>query len=191
MWRHCNVIPRPRQLFLMGLTHWGQAIHIYVSKLTIIGSDNNGLSPGRHQAIIWTNDGILLIGSLGTNFSEILIEMYTLPFKKMHSILSRPQCVKTTKTTEPRVVVATLWHHCDNYLVVMSWQLAEVWVSFWRNDDAIITPCVRCAYALFTSNDARLLLVIAISSPINRHRIETTMLSVPGESCQLPRYYVE
>ena len=39
---------------------------------TIIGSDN-GLSPGRHQAIIWTNDGILLIGTLGTNFSEILI----------------------------------------------------------------------------------------------------------------------
>ena len=28
--------------------------HLYVSKLTIIGS-NNGLSPGRRQAIIWTN----------------------------------------------------------------------------------------------------------------------------------------
>ena len=33
------------------------------SKLTITGSDN-GLSPGRRQAIIWTNDGILLIGPL-------------------------------------------------------------------------------------------------------------------------------
>ena len=46
------------------------------SKLTIIGSDN-GLSPGRRQAIIWTNAGtcILLIGPLGTNFSEILIEI--------------------------------------------------------------------------------------------------------------------
>ena len=31
---------------------------ICVGKLTIIGSDN-GLSPGRHQAIIWTNVGIL------------------------------------------------------------------------------------------------------------------------------------
>ena len=31
----------------------------HVSKLTIIGSDN-GLSPGRRQAIIWTNGGILL-----------------------------------------------------------------------------------------------------------------------------------
>ena len=38
------------------------------------GSDN-GLSPGWRQAIIWTNAGILLIGPLGTNFSEILIEI--------------------------------------------------------------------------------------------------------------------
>ena len=45
--------------------------HICVSKLTIIGSDN-GLSPGRRQAIIWTNAGILLIRTLGTIFREIL-----------------------------------------------------------------------------------------------------------------------
>ena len=63
------------------LTHWGRATHIYVGKLTIIGSDN-GLSPGRRQAIIWTNAGILLIGPLGTNFSEILIEIHAFSFKK-------------------------------------------------------------------------------------------------------------
>ena len=56
------------------LTHWGRVTHICVSDLTIIGSDN-GLSPGRHQAIIWTSAGILLIGPLGTNFSEILTEI--------------------------------------------------------------------------------------------------------------------
>ena len=33
----------------------------------------NGLSPFQHQAIIWTNAGILLVGPLGTNFSEFLI----------------------------------------------------------------------------------------------------------------------
>ena len=44
-----------------------------VSKLVIIGSDN-GLSPGRYQAIIRTNAGMLLIGPLGTNFSEIFIQ---------------------------------------------------------------------------------------------------------------------
>ena len=52
------------------LTHWGGVTHICVVKLTIIGSDN-GLSPGRRQAIIWTNAGILIIGPLETNFSEI------------------------------------------------------------------------------------------------------------------------
>ena len=57
------------------LNHWGRVTHICVSKLTIIGSDN-GLSPGRRQAIIWTNAGILLIRTLGTNFSEILGEIH-------------------------------------------------------------------------------------------------------------------
>ena len=42
------------------LIHLGQMTHICVSKLAIIGSDNV-LSPGRHQAIIWTNAGIYLI----------------------------------------------------------------------------------------------------------------------------------
>ena len=56
------------------LTHWGGVTHKCVSKLTIIGSDN-GLSPGRRQAIIWTNAGILWIRPLGTNFSEILNEI--------------------------------------------------------------------------------------------------------------------
>ena len=48
----------------------------------IIGSDN-GLSPVRRQAIIGTNAGILLIGPLGTNFSEILIGIQTFSFKKL------------------------------------------------------------------------------------------------------------
>ena len=65
-----------------GLTHWGRVTHICVSRLTITGSDN-GLSPGRRQAIIWTNVVVLLIGPLGTNFSENSIEILTFSFKKM------------------------------------------------------------------------------------------------------------
>ena len=61
--------------------------HIYVSKLTTIGSDN-GLSPGRRQAIIWTNDGILLIRNFRTHFSEIVSEIHTFSFKKMHFKMS-------------------------------------------------------------------------------------------------------
>ena len=70
--------------------------HIYVNELNIIGS-NNGLSPGRRQAIIWTSDGILLIGPLATNFSEILAEIITVSFKKMYlkvsSVKWRPFCL--------------------------------------------------------------------------------------------------
>ena len=64
------------------LTHWGRVTHICVNKLTIIGSDN-GLSLDRRQAIIRANAGLLLIGPLGTNFSEILSEIVTFSFKKM------------------------------------------------------------------------------------------------------------
>ena len=84
---------------------WGMGVHPrfinnssrpnVACKLFIIGSDN-GLSLGRRQTIIWTDDGILLIGPLGTNFNEILIEIYIFSFKKMHLKLSsrewRPFC---------------------------------------------------------------------------------------------------
>ena len=71
----------------LSLIHWGRVMHICLSKLTIIGSDN-GLSPCEHQAILWTNAGILLIGDLGINFSEILIEIYIFSLKKMHPKIS-------------------------------------------------------------------------------------------------------
>ena len=60
------------------LTHWVRVTHICVD-----GSDN-GLSPVRRQAIIWTIAGILLIGPSRTSFSEILIRIQTLSFKKLH-----------------------------------------------------------------------------------------------------------
>ena len=55
-----------RQVCLF-LTHWRWVAHIWVSTLTIIGFDN-GLWPGRCQAIIWTNAGILLIGPLAWKY---------------------------------------------------------------------------------------------------------------------------
>ena len=81
-------------------------MHIFVSKLSIIGSDN-GLLPDRHQAIIRNKVGILLIGPLGTNFNGIVIEIHTFFVQenalenvvwKMAAILSRPQCVKAVGT---------------------------------------------------------------------------------------------
>ena len=70
--------------------------HICVSDLTSIGSDN-GLSPGRRQAIIRTNAAILLIRPLGTNFSEFLVKIVIFSFKKMRLKVSsakrRPFCL--------------------------------------------------------------------------------------------------
>ena len=80
----------------VSLIQWGRVTHICVDELTIIGSDNS-LSPGRRQAITWTNVVILLIGSLGTNVSEIWSGIQTFSFKKMHLKMSsakwRPSCL--------------------------------------------------------------------------------------------------
>ena len=69
------------------LIHWGWVTHICDIKLTTIGSDY-GLSPGWRQAIIWTNAGILLIWTSGTNFGEILSEIHAFSLKKMHLKMS-------------------------------------------------------------------------------------------------------
>ena len=79
----CNIV----SLGHNQLTHWGWVTHICVGKLTIIGSDN-GLSPGRRQAIIWNNAGLFLIEPLGSNFSEISNGIQTFSFKKMHLNMS-------------------------------------------------------------------------------------------------------
>ena len=42
----------------------------------------------RRHAIIWTNAGILSIGHMETNFSEILIEIYIFSFKEIHLKMS-------------------------------------------------------------------------------------------------------
>ena len=92
---HLSLVSQ-RERNMRSLTHWGRVTHICVSRLTITGSDN-GLLPGQRQAIIWTNVGILLIGPLGTNFSENLIEILTFSFTKMRLIVSsakwRPFCL--------------------------------------------------------------------------------------------------
>ena len=94
-WQRCQ-LSLMYGLLTISLLHWGKVTHICVSKLTIIGSDN-GLSPGQRQAIIWTNAGILLIWPLGTNFSEISIDIQTFLFKKIHFKMSsgkwRPFCL--------------------------------------------------------------------------------------------------
>ena len=104
---------------LIVLSHWNRVTPICASKLSIIGSDN-GLPPGRRQAIIWTKAGILLIRTLGTNFSEILSEILTFSFIKTHLKMSsakqRPFCRGLNVLTD----------FDEN--VRVSWKLFKAWL---------------------------------------------------------------
>ena len=110
------------------LTHWGWVMHICVGNLTIIGSDY-GLSPGRHQAIIWTNTGILLIGTLGTNFSEISIAILTFSSKKNRLKLSSakwwPFFLGLSANDDKISIMTTVEFHCTN-------KLFQLFLSFYN-----------------------------------------------------------
>ena len=69
------------------LNHWGLVKNICINNLNTIGSDN-GLSPSRRQANIWTNAWILLISPSRTNSIWMLIVIHKFSFKKMHLKMS-------------------------------------------------------------------------------------------------------
>ena len=129
-------VTRPQQL-----THWGRVTHICIINLTIIGPDN-GLSPGRRQAIIWTNAGILLIGPWGTNFSGILISIQTFSFKKMYLKMSsakwRPFCLGL------RVLTHWLTHGCVPMPCMQSESRSSLllkWFGTSYVSDHYLNPC--------------------------------------------------
>ena len=110
-----------------GLTHWDPVTHICASKLTIIGEDN-GLSPGRRQAIIWTNAGISLIVPLGTNFSENIIEIFTFSFKNMHLKMSSEKwlfCLGSNVLKLSHISKMGPWMS-----VCIPWPLLLTWFNF-------------------------------------------------------------
>ena len=119
------------------LNHWGQVTHICVGKLSTIGSDN-GLLPGRHQAIIWTIAGILSIIPLGTNFIEILIWIQTFSFKEMHlkvaSAKWKPFCLGLNVLNQLILLVTcTLAHWGSNKMVAFytyHFQMYFLWIFF-------------------------------------------------------------
>ena len=135
--------------------------HICVGKQTIIGSDN-GLSPGRRQAIILTNARILLIGPLGRNFSEISIKILTFSFTKMHLKVSsgkqRPSCLGLNVLNSVLLLpwydyVVTLkyvlryWplvRECSGFPAQRASSNAEFgvllssWTSFWTNNGLLV-----------------------------------------------------
>ena len=125
-------------------------MHICIGKLTIIGSDN-GLSPGRRQAIIWNNAGILLIAPLGTNFSENLIRILTYSFTKMHlkmlSVKWHPFCLglNVLRFWVEHVTITYLAHEpafqSKVWNMIWSSQLLEVELELSKYAQLFIFPC--------------------------------------------------
>ena len=117
------------ELVIHVLTHWGRVTHTCVTKQTIIGSDN-GLSPGRRQAIIWTNAGTWLIQILGTNFNEILSEIQTFSLKKMHFKMSsgkwRPFCLSLNVLTQILVYLISVSESCRCLLSIGKWVITKI-----------------------------------------------------------------
>ena len=101
-------------------------MHVYVSELTTIGSDN-GLLPGQHQAIIWTNAMMLLIGSLETNFSEILNEIHIFSFKKIHL----------------QMLSVKWWPFCLSPNALTYWGLM---MHIYASDEVIVAACLATSF---------------------------------------------
>ena len=131
-------------------THWGRMTHICIGNLTIIDWC---------QAIIWTNAGILLIGPLKTNFSEIFAEIITFSKEnlfesvvcEMAAILSRPQCFNKIDCNSVGV-----WYSpasCDHLATfkVMYWSLK--WLIYTHSNSVLIHKkncgiCIRCPFKI-------------------------------------------
>ena len=127
------------------LTHWGWVMHICVSKLTIIGSDN-GLSPGWLQAIIWTNTAILLIGPLVNKLQwNLKAKLMHFHWRKMHfkkssakwrAFCFNPNVLKKTKKnmwpplSKTRLAdSASYWYWQDVFLRRESWENCLGWMD--------------------------------------------------------------
>ena len=131
------------------LTHWGRVKHKCVSSLYITGSDN-GLSPGRHQAIIWTNAGILLLGPLGANFSENLIEILTFSFTTMWL----------------KVSSAKWWPFCLGLNVLRHWY-CEYFITKFKDATQYNFDLIMDQYNVFHSDGKRPIMGQKISTRVS------------------------
>ena len=86
--------------------------------------------------MFWTNAGLLLIGLLGTNFSEILIEILAFSFKEMRLKVSsakrRPFCLGLNvlkvlgNTSNPACSSQPCWQAQVCILTAADWSLSTI-----------------------------------------------------------------
>ena len=84
---------------------------------TVMIGWGNDLTPVRSQAITWSNAALLSIGPLGTNFSEILVEILIFSLKEMRFEMSSAKqrlfCSGRDELNNLRIKVITClptWH---------------------------------------------------------------------------------
>ena len=129
-------------------------LHIYASVNWVSFGSDNGLSPIWRQAIIWTNAGILLIRTLGANFSEIFIGNQAFSFKKIHlkmlSVKWRPFCPGEDELTHWGLVMHV--HASMTWITIVlgnGWwlcsakPLSEPMLTQWQNMDPYEHNSVR------------------------------------------------
>ena len=90
---------------------------------------------GRRQAIIWTDVGILLNGTLGIYFSEILSEIHTFSFKEIHLKMSsakrRPFCLGLNVLMEVMTTSPKHWLTC--FRMTFEDVLVSTWLQLATN----------------------------------------------------------
>ena len=117
--------------------------HICVNELNSIASEN-GLSPVRRQAIIWTNAGVLIMRPSWSDFNEILIEVHTFSFKKIHlkmsSVKWRPFSLGLNVSTQHRKFFTT---HTPGFMAFSQF-------SHWKSSICNRTFCLHMVKHLCT-----------------------------------------
>ena len=106
---------------------WGKYGSVHLADT----DSDNGLSPDRHEAIIWTYAGIFLIRPLGTTLSEIFIKIQTFSFKKIHLKMSSGKCRTCCLGN-----VFTPWH---------KWQIANIAAICLHVKDCQRIPVPMCS----------------------------------------------
>ena len=116
------------------ISHWDRVTHICVGDLTIIGSDN-GLSPARRQAFIWTNAALLSIRPQGKCYSEIVVRIQTSSVKEIHMKMSsgkrQPFCLglnvlEFTPYCYRRVLLGQPWWLTSDIMVMITGMLQSI-----------------------------------------------------------------
>ena len=135
---------------ILALTHWGRVMYISISELSIIGSDN-GLSPGRRQATIWTNTiwTNIVNWTPGNKFQLNIIEIHIFSFKKMHlkrsSAKRRPFCLGlNVLRTQPHLHDST---HIDHAIDLQTSNLTHCGLVMPYGDRDLGQHWLRCLTA--------------------------------------------